>query len=111
MTPLKLAEELNLEIISSGDGQNREIEGIYCGDLLSVVMGKAKENDAWITVIGNINSIAVAVLCDVSCIILSENMNLDEDALIKAKEQNVCVFKSELSSFDISIKVKDALKL
>ena len=40
---LKLAEELNLDIINSGDGQNREIEGIYCGDLLSVVMGKAKE--------------------------------------------------------------------
>lgn len=111
MTPLELAEKLNLTILNSGDGKERQIDGVYCGDLLSIVMGRAKANDAWITVMGNVNSVAVAVLSDVSCIILSENMSFDTDSMAKAKAQQVCVLSSKMSSFDIAMKIRDVLGL
>ena len=57
----------------------RDISGVYIGDLLSWVMGRAESGDAWITIMSNVNIIAVASLSDVSCIILSENVEIDDE--------------------------------
>ncbi|MEG0692554.1 MAG: DRTGG domain-containing protein [Oscillospiraceae bacterium] len=109
MTAIEMAQTLNFKVINIGEGKKRTIDGVYCCDLLSVVMGRAKANDAWITVMGNVNSIAVAVLSDVSCIILSENKELDIDSLGKAKAQDVCVLSSELPTYEIAIQIKEAM--
>lgn len=109
MTCIELANQLNFTISNAGDGDIRTIEGIYCCDLLSIVMGHAKENDAWITVMGNMNSIAVASLSDVSCIVLSEGMVLDADGYSKAISQNICVLQSELPTYEIALKITNCL--
>ena len=44
------------------EAETREIAGIFTGDLLSWAMGRAKEGDAWFTVMGNVNAVAVAAL-------------------------------------------------
>lgn len=111
MNCIEMANAAGFNVITQGNGNHREIEGIYCCDLLSIVMGRAKENDAWITVMGNINSIAVAVLSDVSCVILSEGMTLDTEAKAKALGQDVCVLSSELPTFEIALKIKEVLSL
>ena len=74
---------------------DREIKGVYIGDLLSWVMGRASEDNAWITIMSNTNVIAVATLTDVSCIILAEGVTLESDVLATAdaKGINVLVFK------------------
>ena len=59
----ELVEKLNLKVLVEGD-MDREITGGYCGDLLSWVMGRAKADDAWITIMTNINFVAVASLAD-----------------------------------------------
>ncbi len=38
----------------------RAVPGGNCGDLLSWVMGRAGSGSAWITVMGNVNAVAVA---------------------------------------------------
>lgn len=111
MNCIEMANTAGFKVLNKGDGETREIEGIYCCDLLSIVMGRAKENDAWITVMGNINSIAVAVLSDVSCIVLSEGMMLDTEATTKAIDQNICVLASELPTFEIALKIKEIVSL
>jgi hypothetical protein len=83
-----LKEKLDLTLIC-GDDLDRPVTGCYCGDLLSWVMSRAQEGDAWLTVMGNVNSIGVAVLADVACIILTENAALDEDALKRAEQNGV----------------------
>ena len=70
----------------------RKIEDVYCGDLLSWVMGKAKQNDAWITIMNNINVLAVASLIDVSCIILSESVEIDDEIIKTANEKEINIF-------------------
>ena len=111
MSPLALAKALQFKIINPGRGAHREVKGIYCCDLLSIVMGRAKADDAWITVMGNVNSVAVAVLADVSCIVLSEEMRFDDAALEKAKEQEVCVLASGIPTYETSLKISRALAL
>lgn len=89
--------------MNEGDNQDREILLPYCCDLLSIAMGRMPADSAWITVMGNINTLAVATLADASCIILAEGSRLDEPALIKAKDQNITVFATEQPIFEAAL--------
>lgn len=106
----QMAKAMGLTQIAGFSGDlHRAVEGCYIGDLLSWVMGRASSGDAWITVMGNINGIAVAVLADVSCIILAENAALDEDAAQKAEEQQVPVYITEKSSYTLAAELSRLL--
>ena len=89
---------------------DKEINGVYVGDLLSWVMGKCKEGDAWITIMSNVNVLAVASLTDVSCVILSENVRLDGELCKTAKEKNVNILYSGKSSYETALILSGALK-
>lgn len=78
----------------------REISGCYCGDLLSWVMGRAKQDQAWITIMSNVNTVAVATLCDVSCIILSESVPLEDDIKNLAESKGVNVLSSDMPTYE-----------
>ena len=101
MTVKALAE---LEIFDSVvlPEPDREIMGVYIGDLLSWVMGRANSGDAWITIMSNLNIIAVASLADVSCIILAEGVTLDETVIKTASQKGVNVFSSEKNAYELA---------
>lgn len=80
----------------------REIDGVYIGDLLSWVMGRAAENNAWITIMSNANILAVATLADVACIILAEGVTLDKDLLATAEAKEINVLSSSLTAYEIA---------
>lgn len=101
MTVKELTEKLNLKILVEGDS-DRDVTGGYSGDLLSWVMGRAAAGDCWMTVMGNINAVAVAVLADCSCIVLTENAALDEDAKARAEMQGVTILSTEKNAFTLS---------
>lgn len=82
---------------------DREIEGVYIGDLLSWVMGNASSGDAWITIMSNINILAVASLSDVACIVLAEGVTVEEDVIATAKDKGVNIVSSELSAYETAI--------
>ena len=92
-------------------GQAREIEGIFTGDLLSWAMGRAKEGDAWFTVMGNVNAVAVACLAECACIVLCHGARLDEEARRRAVENEVQVFTSDLPEFEASLALAKAMGL
>ena len=72
-------------------------------------MGKAPADGAWVTVMGNVNTIAVATLADVSCVIMAEEVSLDEVARARAKEQGVTVLATEEPVFEAALKVHKEL--
>lgn len=88
----------------------KEIDGVYIGDLLSWVMGKAEQGNVWITIMSNINTIAVATLADISCILLAENVLPDENALEAAKTKGVNILSTSLSAYDAAIKISELLR-
>ena len=99
-----LVEKLNLKVLTAYD-EDRNITGCYSGDLLSWVMSRAEEGDVWLTVMGNINAVAVAVLTDCACIVLTENAALDDEAKIKAEMQGVCFLQSEKNAYELSVEI------
>lgn len=81
------------------------IEGVYIGDLLSIVMAKAKQNYVWITIQTHINTIAVAELLDLSCIIVVEGMEVEKETIEKAKELHIPIYKTNESAYEIACKL------
>ena len=79
---------------------DRNVDGVYIGDLLSWVMGKAESDNVWITIMSNLNIVAVATLADVSSIVLCEGVLLDSDVLALAESRGVNVLSTELSAYD-----------
>lgn len=108
MTVQELAEKLNLTALVEDDF-DREVNDCYIGDLLSWVMGRAPADSAWLTVMGNINSIAVATLADVSCIILVENAALDADAKAKAQMHGVNILITAENAYHLAVKISEML--
>jgi fructose-1,6-bisphosphatase/sedoheptulose 1,7-bisphosphatase-like protein len=68
-------------------------------------MSGAPAGGAWATVMGNLNTIAVATLTETGCIILAANTKLDELAVNKAKAEGITVLATSLSSFEAALKV------
>ena len=99
---MKVSELARLEgfgTVAMPDG-DREICGVYIGDLLSWVMGRAKADDAWITIMSNINIVAVASLADVACIILAEGVHLERAVTETAKAKGVNILSCSMPAYE-----------
>ena len=87
------------------DDPDRPVEGGYCGDLLSWVMGRAPAGGAWLTIMSNVNVAAVAALADTACVVLAEGVVPDPPLLDRAKAQGITLLGTELSVFDCAVRL------
>ena len=88
---------------------DREVSGVYIGDLLSWVMGRAGADEAWITIMSNRNVVAVATLADTACILLAEGVSPDEGVADLAAQKGVNILQSPESAYQIAMRLRDAL--
>ncbi len=82
--------------------EDRDVTGCYIGDLLSWVMGKAQSGDIWITIMNNINIVAVAALTDCTAILLCESVSLSPEVLAKAEKEGIAVFSSGKTAYELA---------
>lgn len=94
--------------VAMPDGE-REVKGVYIGDLLSWVMGRAKADDAWITIMSNINIVAVASLADVACIILAEGVTLDTSVIETANAKGVNILSAQMPAYEAAMQIGSKL--
>ena len=105
MTVRGLMEQGIFKVVNQGDGLNREITTPFCCDLLSIAMGRAPAGCAWVTVMGNMNTLAVAALTDAACVILAEGAVLDEVAKKKAADQEITVMSTDMPIFEAALQI------
>ncbi len=82
---------------------SRQITGCYVGDLLSWVMGRAQADNAWITIMSNVNVAAVASLADVACVIFAEGVQPDEQAQLAAQMRGLNLIATELPEYEAAV--------
>lgn len=104
----ELITKLHLEVLNLSDGE-KSVNGVYCGDLLSWVMGKLQQGNAWVTIMTNVNVVAVSSLADASCIIISENSEIEKEVIEKARLNDINLLRTKLSSFEICCMLGEAL--
>lgn len=100
-----LVEKFNLKIFSGTNGLENEITGGYVSDLLSDVMGFARENQVWITLQTHQNVLAIASLKDLAAVILVKGFQPDEDTLIHSNEEGIPVLGTDMETFEIAGKL------
>lgn len=109
MKVFDIAEKLSLKSLSVADS-SREVSGVYIGDLLSWVMGRAESGDAWITIMSNINIVAVASLADVACIILAEGVVPDENVVTTALQKGINIYTTEKTAYQLAAALAECLQ-
>jgi hypothetical protein len=100
----ELVEKSGWKNCSTNESLDKEIQGVYVGDLLSWVMGRGQPDEAWITVQSHLNIIAVAVLREFSCIIIADCIEIPEEVINKAKEENIALISASGTAFDCAKK-------
>ena len=88
---------------------DREIDGVYVCDLLSWVMGRAKCDNAWITIMSNINILAVASLSDVSCIILAEGVTLEQEVIDTALDKEINILSTNMDIYNTAVYLNEVI--
>ncbi len=110
MTVKEFAEQSGFRIINLADNAGEVlIRRVYCCDLLSIAMTKVPEGAAWVTVMSNINTLAVASLTEAACVIVAENAAADSEFAEKAKAQGITVLHTEKPVFDAALQVHEAI--
>ncbi len=106
MTVKELIEKTGFSVLHMAEAAGEtEITRAYCCDLLSVAMSRVPEGAAWVTVMSNLNTLAVASLTEAACVIIAEGAAIDEPVKNKAVEQDITLLSTELPVFDAALKV------
>ena len=87
-----------------------EFSGVYAGDFLSRAMSRVEEGDLWITIMNNVNVIAVASLADAAAVILAEDVVMDASVLAAAEAKGVTVLLSSKTVFELCAEIASLMK-
>lgn len=98
-------EVLGAKALTSAPDVNKEISGCYVCDLLSLAMGKVQAGNIWITVQANVNIAAVASLTEASCVLVAENMAVEDSVIKKAEEQDVIILRTEKNAYESAVEI------
>ncbi|WP_294579870.1 hypothetical protein [uncultured Thomasclavelia sp.] len=100
---MKINELLKLSLKQINDVPlTNEINDVYIGDLLSLVMANGKEGALWLTVQKHLNVIAVADLNEFAGIIFVQNSYPDQDTIDKATQLAIPLFVSEQDAYQVA---------
>ena len=76
---------------------------VYCGDLLSDVMGHAGEDCALVTIQNHLNTIAVCTLVGCSVIVLCHGRPVPPDMAEAAAREGVAIVSTPLSQYEAAL--------
>ena len=86
-----------------------EINGGYCGDLLSHVLAAATPGDLWITIQHHANVVAVAQVAGISAVIIADGKEPGKAAVERARSGGITLLGTEESAFETSGRLHHAL--
>lgn len=102
MTVAELTEKFGLTVFSGKAGLEKEITGGYVSDLLSDVMGFAREGQVWITLQTHQNVMAIASLKDLAAVVLVKGFEPDAETIAHSEEEGIPVLGTQLSTFEFA---------
>ena len=99
MTISNISEALKLTLVTGST--DKEFEGVYVGDLLSRAMSHVEADNLFVTIMANVNVIAVASLTEAAAVILCEDVRLPEEAVEAANTNGITVLTTPLTAYEV----------
>ena len=102
MTVREIAEKLNLRVFSGEAGG-------YVSDLLSDVMGFAKDGSVWVTLQTHKNVMAIATLKELAAVVIVKGFEPEEDAKEVSEEEGIPILGSSEQTFELAGRIYNLL--
>ncbi len=106
MTIKELQTDMNCRAVWNG-WEDREVTGAYTSDLLSDVMARSEEGQVLITIQAHKNTVAVAVLKDLSGIIIASNRPVPDDMIEAARDEEIPVFVTDNNQYETGWRIHE----
>lgn len=74
----------------------------YVSDMLSDVMGTAKDDQIWITIMRHMNTVAVASMTNIACVLFAKGLRPDESVIQRAVQEEVCLAVCDKQTFELA---------
>lgn len=100
MTIGEIATKLSAKAVVQTDVECR---GVYAGDFLSRVMGKAPSNCVWLTVMSNVNVAGVASLAEVGAVVLCEDVVPDDNLVERCEQERIALLTTPLTVYEACV--------
>lgn len=104
----ELIEKTGWKVLAGDPSASPDAEGVYCGDLLSWVMGNGEPGQVWITVQVHLNVVAVAMLREFSCLVIADGAEPAPQMLEKAADEGLTVLASDMPVYETAVMLREA---
>ena len=101
MTVQELVAAVPLNVAACESALEKEVTGGYASDLLSNVMGQARQGYVWVTMQGHQNIVAVASLSNLAAVIVAGGGQPEPEVIAKAESEGVVLLTSPLTAFEV----------
>jgi len=96
-----IVEKLGLKVVAGSKALGRTVTGGYSADLLSCVMARAKTGNVWSTLQVHPNVVAVAMLLELSAVIITEGALVSSDVIAKADAEGIALLWTPWTTFHV----------
>ena len=104
----EVVELLDLEILTSTrEFLDIDVSAGYTSDMLSCVMTGAENGSLWVTLMANLNIVAVATLLEIPAIIITENAQPDAATIARANQEGIVLLSTSADSFQVVSDLSD----
>ena len=102
---MKIASILqgDYRLVTRAGSEQADYLGVYAGDLLSVVMKSAQPQNVLVTVMANMNAVAVASLIDLSAIIFCEGCRATPEMVSRADREGIALLETSYKAVDVIV--------
>lgn len=101
MDVAKLIKETKFSVLTGEAGLDNEITCACVGDLLSHIMTRGQKGSVWVTVKTHLNVVAVSVMREFSCIIISDGIIVPDETVRAAISEGISILTSERTAFEV----------
>lgn len=98
----QFVEQFKLYVAAGQNDLDRQIQGGYCGDLLSDVMANAPIGCVWLTVQAHQNIVKVALLREMAAIVLTGGQSPDQETIERANQEGLPILMWSGSAFALA---------
>jgi serine kinase of HPr protein (carbohydrate metabolism regulator) len=110
MTVKEIVEKFNLKVYSGSAGLDNEVKGGYCSDLLSDVMGFAKDGCVLVTLQAHKNVMAVASLKELAAVVLVKDIQPEQDTMEASEAEGIPILGTSEQCFEFTGALYDYLR-
>ncbi len=97
----KIVRALDLDVLTNKKSLSSKVTGGYVCDLLSDVLANSNKGNIWITLQTHLNIVPVALMKEISAVIIVNGKEPDVKTLKKAEEEKLPLLSTKLGAFQV----------